>query len=225
MKMASGSSKSKLKVSPSEMDSVTCSICLDIYEKPMKIACGHRFCEHCIKPYSSLSQPQCPLCRQLFDPKSTRKDSDLKKFISSSKGQCTWCGKEMSLSKLRSHSSSCSKMDKSVPHFQPVAHTSQPIPNDVPNRSTFQCPYCGLKNLDTHGLVKHCNEQHQSGPSQLTCPICSAMPWGDPNRKSSNFIQHLNLRHKFEYDTFVDFAQDDDTMLQAALQASLQEFS
>jgi len=49
------------------------------------------------------------------------------------------------------------------------------------------------------------------------------MPWGDPTRKSASFLSHLNLRHKFEYDTYVDFEQDDDAMLQAALQASLQD--
>ena len=34
-------------------------------------------------------------------------------------------------------------------------------------------------------------------------------------------MQHLNLRHRFEYDTFVDYEQDDDEMLRRAIEASL----
>ena len=29
------------------------------------------------------------------------------------------------------------------------------------------------------------------------------MPWGVKDQTSQNFVQHLNLRHKFEYETFV----------------------
>jgi hypothetical protein len=49
------------------------------------------------------------------------------------------------------------------------------------------------------------------------------MPWGDPNQISVNFLQHLNARHKFEYDTYVDFDQDDDDMLRAAIAASMEQ--
>ncbi|KAL1429052.1 hypothetical protein MTO96_016791 [Rhipicephalus appendiculatus] len=46
---------------------------------------------------------------------------------------------------------------------------------------------------------------------------------GNPHQKSINFLSHLNLRHRFEYDTYVDYGIDDDDALQQALEASLKE--
>lgn len=47
------------------------------------------------------------------------------------------------------------------------------------------------------------------------------MPWGNPHQKSGDYISHLNLRHQFEYDTYVDYEQDDESALRAAIEASL----
>ncbi|XP_006734142.1 RING finger protein 166 [Leptonychotes weddellii] len=107
---------------------------------------------------------------------------------------------------MRVHVSSCMKVQEQMancPKFVPVVPTSQPIPSAVPNRSTFTCPYCGARNLDQQELLKHCVDNHRSDPNRVVCPICSAMPWGDPSYKSANFLQHLLHRHKFSYDTFV----------------------
>ncbi|XP_041340284.1 E3 ubiquitin-protein ligase RNF166 isoform X2 [Pyrgilauda ruficollis] len=107
---------------------------------------------------------------------------------------------------MRSHVSSCAKVQEQMancPKFVPVVPTSQPIPSNIPNRSTFVCPYCGARNLDQQELVKHCMENHRNDPNKVVCPVCSAMPWGDPSYKSANFLQHLLHRHKFSYDTFV----------------------
>ncbi|XP_052022784.1 E3 ubiquitin-protein ligase RNF166 isoform X2 [Apodemus sylvaticus] len=133
---------------------------------------------------------------------------------------------QVTLAKMRAHVSSCLKIQEQMancPKFVPVVPTSQPIPSNIPNRSTFACPYCGARNLDQQELVKHCVESHRSDPNRVVCPICSAMPWGDPSYKSANFLQHLLHRHKFSYDTFVDYSIDEEAAFQAALALSLSE--
>ena len=44
----------------------TCTICFNLYQKPIKILCGHTFCFNCILNWSSQSD-KCPICRQSFN--------------------------------------------------------------------------------------------------------------------------------------------------------------
>ncbi|XP_040265222.1 E3 ubiquitin-protein ligase RNF166 [Bufo bufo] len=216
---------------PSSADSLEaqygCPICLEVYYKPVAIgSCGHTFCGECLQPCLQVPSPLCPLCRMPFDPKKVEKASNVDKQLSSYKAPCRGCSKKVTLAKMRSHISSCAKVQEQMancPKFVPVVPTSQPIPSNIPNRSTFVCPYCGARNLDQQELVKHCMENHRSDANKVVCPICSAMPWGDPSYKSANFLQHLLHRHKFSYDTFVDYSIDEEAALQAALALSLSE--
>ncbi|XP_029382287.1 E3 ubiquitin-protein ligase TRIM21-like [Echeneis naucrates] len=44
-----------------------CSICLDIFNNPVSIPCGHNFCLKCIKRFwDSKPTPDCPLCKETF---------------------------------------------------------------------------------------------------------------------------------------------------------------
>uniref|UniRef100_A0A671QXS3 E3 ubiquitin-protein ligase RNF166 n=1 Tax=Sinocyclocheilus anshuiensis TaxID=1608454 RepID=A0A671QXS3_9TELE len=176
--------------------------------------CVHSFCGDCLQPCLQVTSPLCPLCRMPFDPKKVDKSPSVEKQLSSYKAPCRGCSKKVTLVKMRSHISSCTKVQEQMANCPKFIN--------IPNRSTFVCPYCGARNLDQQELVKHSMENHRNDPNKV-CPVCSAMPWGDPSYKSSNFLQHLLHRHKFSYDTFVDYSIDEEAALQAALTLSLSE--
>lgn len=222
-------SEASSTVAPAESveSQFSCPICLEVYNKPVSIAsCAHTFCGECLQPCLQVTSPLCPLCRMLFDPKKVDRASNVEKQLSSYKAPCRGCGKKVALQKMRSHIMSCPKVQEQMancPKFVPVVPTSQPIPSNLPNRSTFSCPFCGARNLDQQELLKHCMDNHRNDGNKVVCPVCSAMPWGDPSYKSSNFLQHLLHRHQFSYDIFVDYSIDEEAALQAALTLSLAE--
>ncbi|XP_048728714.1 E3 ubiquitin-protein ligase RNF166-like [Ostrea edulis] len=209
----------------SELAPYKCPICLEIFRSPVHIKCGHNhtYCTECIAPYQSHDEAQCPECRGIFDPHDLRRATDLEHAMRTVQVPCRWCGQMMAVCRQRSHSAKCKQRDLSLPKFKPVAETTQMYPANLPNRSTFSCPVCHLQNLDCSDLIRHCNEKHSQQSGTYVCPVCSAMPWGDPNYCSPDIVHHLNIRHKFEYDTYVDFNQDEDEMLRQALHASLEQ--
>ena len=68
-------------------------------------------------------------------------------------------------------------------------------------------------------------EAHDAGqaPQPAVCPVCAAMPWGDPNYRSPNLLQHFTMRHQFDYDTTTDMQQDEDEVLRQVLLLSQRE--
>uniref|UniRef100_A0A4W5RA65 RING-type domain-containing protein n=1 Tax=Hucho hucho TaxID=62062 RepID=A0A4W5RA65_9TELE len=54
--------------SPQSEDQFLCSICLDVFTKPVTTLCGHNFCMACISGYwDNTDHCLCPLCKQRFD--------------------------------------------------------------------------------------------------------------------------------------------------------------
>lgn len=43
--------------------------------------------------------------------------------------------------------------------------------SNIPNRSTFVCPFCGARNLDQQELVKHCMDNHRNDPNKVVRDI------------------------------------------------------
>ncbi|XP_020508856.3 E3 ubiquitin-protein ligase TRIM39-like [Labrus bergylta] len=47
-----------------------CSICLDVFCKPVSTPCGHNFCSACLHKYWDSSVTcQCPFCKKVFSPR------------------------------------------------------------------------------------------------------------------------------------------------------------
>ena len=78
-----------IDLTSSELDELTCSICLNIVDKPYALNCEHLFCSSCI---DQLNSRLCPLCNMPITYNDTRQYN---KFVISkiyrSRYKCTVC--------------------------------------------------------------------------------------------------------------------------------------
>ncbi|XP_036915777.1 E3 ubiquitin-protein ligase RNF114 isoform X2 [Sturnira hondurensis] len=189
-----------------------CHLCVECFASSFCSAC----LQECLKP----KKPVCGVCRSPLAP--GERAAELERQIESTETSCHGCRKNFFLSKIRAHVATCSKYQNYI--MEGVKATTKDAslqPRNVPNRYTFPCPYCPEKNFDQEGLVEHCKLSHSTDTKSVVCPICASMPWGDPNYRSANFIQHIQRRHQFSYDTFVDYDVDEEDMINQVLQRSI----
>ncbi|KAK0061765.1 RING finger protein 166 [Biomphalaria pfeifferi] len=211
-----------MSAQPSEQE-FECAICKDCYTKPCCIQpCQHVYCFDCLQNLCLSLDPYCPQCRCYIE--STSPAPHIERLMSRCIINCSDCNNSVPASKMKQHKSICPAVQRMQQILTQSAPTVLGAQSNVPNRSTFFCPYCNKANLLRDQLIQHCSNDHHNDLKKVVCPICASMPWGNQNLKSSNFLRHLHTRHKFDYDTYVDFEQDDDAMLHLAVQASLDDF-
>ncbi|TFK07774.1 pseudouridylate synthase 7-like protein [Platysternon megacephalum] len=167
------------------------------------------FCTPCLQECLKPIEPVCGVCRSTLSPGS--RAVDLEKQIEMTETTCDGCNKKMYLSKMRSHAASCSKYQNYI------MEGVKAVTKDPP-RNTRTFPMNSNINI-----IQYSGKICFHGFFSKVCPICASMPWGDPNYRSANFMEHLQRRHQFSYDTFVDYDADEDDMMAQVLLRSLRD--
>lgn len=60
----------------------------------------------------------------------------------------------------------------------------------------FTCPYCGKMGFTETALQEHVASEHSDASIEVVCPVCAALPGGDPNHVTDDFAAHLTLEHR-----------------------------
>lgn len=61
---------------------------------------------------------------------------------------------------------------------------------------SFTCPYCKKMGLSDSALLDHVAAEHTDTGLEVVCPVCAALPGGDPNLVTDDFAGHLTLEHR-----------------------------
>ncbi|XP_075222850.1 E3 ubiquitin-protein ligase KCMF1-like isoform X2 [Lycorma delicatula] len=61
---------------------------------------------------------------------------------------------------------------------------------------SFTCPYCGKMGFTETALQEHVTSDHSDTSFEVVCPVCAALPGGDPNLVTDDFAGHLTLEHR-----------------------------
>ncbi|XP_054257243.1 E3 ubiquitin-protein ligase KCMF1-like isoform X2 [Macrosteles quadrilineatus] len=66
----------------------------------------------------------------------------------------------------------------------------------VEQPQSFTCPYCGKMGFTETALQEHVTSDHSETSFEVVCPVCAALPGGEPNLVTDDFAGHLTLEHR-----------------------------
>ncbi|KAM0736569.1 E3 ubiquitin-protein ligase KCMF1 [Formica fusca] len=66
----------------------------------------------------------------------------------------------------------------------------------VEQPQSLTCPYCAKMGLTEATLQEHVAAEHPDTSFEVVCPVCAAVPGGDPNHVTDDFAGHLTLEHR-----------------------------
>nr|XP_005280067.1 E3 ubiquitin-protein ligase RNF125 [Chrysemys picta bellii] len=113
--------------------------------------------------------------------------------------------------------------------------------------NTWTCPYCraylpseGIPATDIAKKMKSVYQNCTECDTQISvserahlrfmerfytyCPICRLIPGGDPSYFSRNFIRHLQLRHTFNHEDYIDINIVEEALIENILYQSFLEY-
>lgn len=96
--------KRKFKAGQQISPHLSCPICQDIFEDPVRVICGHTFCYICIENWAVISK-KCPFCRNSLKGRKLEKDFIAAHIIDDLIAECTHegCSWEGTYAQLKKH--------------------------------------------------------------------------------------------------------------------------
>uniref|UniRef100_H2YK01 RING-type E3 ubiquitin transferase n=1 Tax=Ciona savignyi TaxID=51511 RepID=H2YK01_CIOSA len=61
---------------------------------------------------------------------------------------------------------------------------------------SFVCPFCAKLGFSESMLQEHVNKDHADVHTEVVCPICAAIPSGEPNLVTDDLASHLTMEHR-----------------------------
>ena len=110
-----------------------CSICNDIFDYPVRLRCGHTFCQLCIMRWAQ-QKNDCPLCRKNFYMKDIQIDLIAMNMVNELEVYCTnkGCPNQCKLCQLNEHLYNCYFDPEKLPEYiKDVVYDKSIKKNDI----------------------------------------------------------------------------------------------
>ena len=138
---------------------LSCPICQEIFDEPIRITCGHTFCRKCIIQWEKKSRHyQCPLCRDMYVPAYSGKDLLAQNMINDAYVTCIYkgCPWKEKFVELNNHIKDCLFNPKKLPAFMKITNWFKENENE--------------KNIKTNKINKNEKENEENNePLENSC--------------------------------------------------------